>query len=326
MIKICTAVKLKAEKAFFGRNLDVEFSFGEKLVFVPESFSMSFRNENEMSTHFSMVGTAAVFDKKPLFYDAVNEHGLYVAALSFCESAAYLPKKEGFINLAPFEVIPFVLGRCSNAHQAKNLLKKVNVTNDEFSPELPNTPLHWFVADREGSFAAEPLSTGLSVTENPAEVLTNEPPLDFHLENLRNFTNLSPREGPSKFSENLDLKPFSRGISAFGLPGDFSSASRFVKAVFVKENAVLSECESENATMLFHVLSSVAMPKGCLRLENGELEHTLCSTCATEDGKYYFKTAQNERPTLFDIKKEHPDSSVLKIFPMHRRADVLMLN
>lgn len=273
-----------------------------------------------------MAGMAALFDGKPLFYDAVNEHGLFIAALNFAESAAYFPKKEGFINLASFEVIPFVLGRCSNAKQAENLLKKVNITNESFSSELPNTPLHWFVADKESAFALESLSDGLHIKNDPAEVLTNEPPLDFHLRNLSNFSALSSREKASSFSENLMIKPFSLGNGTFGLPGDFSSASRFVRASFVKENSLCSDCESEGITCLFKILSSVSMPEGCVRLENGEVEHTLCSTCATEDGKYLFKTSKNERPALFDIKKEPPDSSVLKIFPMFRRADFQMLN
>lgn len=324
-IFICTAVKFKNEQAFFGRNLDVEFSYGEKIVFAPRNFRFAF-NKNKTSTGFAMIGLGTVFDGVPFFYDAVNEHGLYIAALNFPESAAYFPEKEGMENVASFELIPFVLSRCSSTAKAEELLKNVNITDRNFSEELEKTPLHWFLADKDSAAVIEPLSTGLSVTKNEIGVLANEPSFDFHIKNLSQFINVSPRETENRFSENLMIKPFSRGIGAFGLPGDFSSASRFVKAAFVKENSLCGESEEESVTQFFHILSSVSMPKGSVRLSKGELEHTLVSTCASEGGKYFFRSYQNSRISFLDIKKEHLDSSVLKIYPISFRQDFLVLN
>lgn len=323
---MCTAIKYKPEKAFFGRNLDLEYSFGEKICLMPRDFSLSFRKEKKMSTHFAILGTAYIHNGYPLFYDAVNEHGVFMAALNFPGNAAYFPEKEDKRNLAPFELIPWVLGQCSNTEEAKKLLVNTNILEENYSGELPNTPLHWFIADKENSIAAEPLSTGFSIRENPAEVLTNNPPLDFHLLNLANFMNLSPREAENRFSENLMIKPFSRGMGAIGLPGDPSSASRFIRAAFVKENSLCGESEEEAVTQFFHILSSVEQQKGCVRLGKGELEHTLYSSCATEDGKYYLRTYQCARISCVDMKKEHLDSPVLKIYPMPLRQDFLFLN
>ncbi len=323
---VCTAVKFKKEKALFGRNLDLEYSFGERITFMPREFPLNFRREKSLSTHFSMIGTAYVFEGYPLFYDAVNEHGVFMAALNFPENAVYFQEKKGLYNVAPFELIPWVLGRCSTAKEAAELLKNANILDENFSPELPNTPLHWFVADKEKAYAAEPLSTGISVLENPAEVLTNNPPFDFHLLNLANYMNVSPRKAENNFSEKLMIKPFSRGMGGMGLPGDLSSASRFVRAVFVKENSLCGESEEDEITQFFHILSSVEQQKGCVRLENGELEHTLYSSCATEDGKYFFRTYENSRILCADIKKEHPDSRVLKTWPMEHRQDIRFIN
>ena len=280
----------------------------------------------KLSTGFAMIGLGTVFDKTPLFYDAVNEHGLYIAALNFPKSAAYFPEKEGMKNIASFEFIPFILSRCSNVPEAEKLLKNLNITDRNFSKELQKTPLHWFLADKDCALTVEPLSTGLSVIKNEVGVLTNEPPFDFHIKNLAQFMNLSSAEAENKFAKNLIIEPFSRGSGAFGLPGDFSSASRFIKAAFVKENSLCEESKEDSVTQFFHILSSVSMPKGSVRLSKGELEHTLVSTCASEDGKYYFKTYKNSRISVLDIKKEHLDSSVLKIYPLSFRQDFLVLN
>lgn len=303
----------------------MEYSYGEKVIFAPRDFVFPFLEDEKLSSHFAIMGLGAVFDGIPLFYDAVNEHGLYIAALNFPQSAVCLPEKEGLINIAPFEFIPFVLGRCSTAKEAKNLLEKVNITDERFCEKLPNSPLHWFIADKKSAFAAEPLSTGLSVIKDDAGVLSNEPSFDFHIKNLARFANLSSAEPENNFSKNLMIKPFSRGMGAIGLPGDFSSPSRFIKAAFVKENSLCGESEEESVTQFFHILSSVSMPKGSVRLPGGELEHTLVSTCATEGGKYFFRSYQNGRIFALDIKKEHLDSSVLKIYPVYSHQDFLLL-
>ena len=323
---ICTAVKFKKEGAFFGRNLDLEFSYNEKIAVMPRNFPLIFKSGETMSTHFSMIGTAHISGGFPLFYDAVNEHGVFMAALNFPGEAAYFYDKSKTFHLAPFEVIPFVLSRCSNAEEAAMILKNASVDDVSFSEELPNTPLHWFLADRESCFVIEPLSTGISVKENPVEVLTNSPSFDFHLKNLANFGGISARETEFGFAENLDIKPFSRGSGTFSLPGGLDSCSRFIRAAFVKENSVCDEEEISSVTQFFHILSSVEQPKGCVRLFDGELEHTQYSSCADERGRYFYRTYNNSRICCIDIKKEHLDSSVLKIFPFLNRQDIFYQN
>ena len=49
---------------------------------------------------------------------------------------------------------------------------------------------------------------------------------------------LSNTNPNNTFSNQIDLKPYSKGMGAIGLPGDLSSPSRFVRASFVKMNSV----------------------------------------------------------------------------------------
>ena len=78
---------------------------------------------------------------------------------------------------------------------------------------------------------------GLQIYENPVGVLTNNPPFSYHLHNLCNYRNLTREPGESRFAPELPLKAWSRGMGAIGLPGDLSSASRFVRAAFTRWNA-----------------------------------------------------------------------------------------
>ena len=113
------------------------------------------------------------------------------------------------------------------------MLEQSNVLDLSFSEELPATPLHWMIADRSRVMVVEPLKEGLKIYENPAGVLTNSPEFPYHLNHLADLRHLRPESPEERFCD-IPCKSYSNGMGAMGLPGDFSSGSRFVKAAFVK--------------------------------------------------------------------------------------------
>lgn len=323
---MCTAISLSSGKSFFGRNLDLEYSLGENIVVLPRNFPLRFLKIPELRRHFSIIGTAIFSKDYPLFYDGMNEHGLFGAALNFPENAAYFSEKPGAENVASFEVIPWILASCSNIAEAKAAFEHANILSTDFSKELSATPLHWFFADKTGSIAVEQTKKGLSVYKNPFGVLTNNPPFPFHSENIRGYLNLSPFEPENRFSKKLSLSPYSRGIGAVGLPGDFSSASRFIKAAFAKENSISKSLE-EDVSAVFHILDSVAQIKGCVRFPEEKLEKTVYSICADgENGIYYYKTYENSRICAVDMQKENLENDLLVFYPMRTKQDIFRVN
>ena len=96
---MCTAISITGTEHYFGRNLDLEFSYNEKIAVMPRNFPLIFKSGETMSTHFSMIGTAHISGGFPLFYDAVNEHGVFMAALNFPGEAAYFYNKSKTFHL-----------------------------------------------------------------------------------------------------------------------------------------------------------------------------------------------------------------------------------
>lgn len=322
---MCTAVFYNSSGAFFGRNLDLEYSGRESVVIVPEKFSLRFRNFPEPEKRFSVIGTAVAEEGFPLFYDGMNEHGLCGACLNFPGEAKYFPEKKGEKNIASYEVLPLVLRTCSNLSEAKSLLEHANILDTDFSRSFPATPLHWIFADKTGSFAAEPLENGLEITENPVGVLTNSPSFDFHIKSLENHLNLTPFEPENRFSKKLFLSPFSRGTGAFGLPGDSSSSSRFIKAAFMNLNSLSGE--TDGITQLFHILGSVEQIRGTVRLSGGELEKTVYTACMDIEKRiYYYRTYENSRITgIRFFGEKFPGDGIIS-YPMRKKQDFLFEN
>lgn len=294
---MCTAVSYRSNASYFGRNLDLDRGYGESVVITPRRYEFKMRCEKPIGSHYAMIGMATVVDDFPLYYEATNEKGLSMAGLNFPENAVYYDFAEGKENVAPFELIPWILSQCACIDEAKSLLGKINLVNIDFSLELPLSPLHWMISDKKCSIVVEPLKDGLKIYDNPFEVLTNNPPFNFHQTNVSNYMGLGIGHATSQFKESIPMKNYSLGMGALGLPGDFSSASRFIRALFVKENSVSEHTEASNVNQFFHILHSVSMPKGCV-LATDSFEYTRYSSCCNiERGIYYYTTYDD-----FEIK------------------------
>ncbi|MBE6749398.1 MAG: choloylglycine hydrolase family protein [Ruminococcaceae bacterium] len=305
---MCTAITFKSNDFYFGRNLDVEHSYNESVVVTPRNFQIKMRCVEPLKTHYAMIGVATVIDDYPLYFDATNEKGLSMAGLNFPGNADYKPVNENSINITPFEFIPYILGKCKDLNEAREELREINLVNISFSENLPLSPLHWIIADKENAITVESVKDGLKIYENTVGVLTNNPTFDFHITNLNNYMSLHEGRSENNLVKDIELSNYSLGMGALGLPGDFSSASRFIKATFVKYNSISGETEKESVNQFFHILDSVAMPKGCVLTDNGEYEYTIYSSCCNADkGVYYYKNYNS-----FEIKSVNFNSHNLQ--------------
>lgn len=324
---MCTAATYKTQDHYFGRTLDYEYSYDERVVIAPRNYPFNFRKAKAMNSHYAFIGMAYIAENYPLYYDATNEKGLSMAGLNFVGNADYKPEAEGADNIAPFEFIPWVLGQCATVSEAKNILGKLNLVNINFSDRLPLASLHWIISDRESSITVESVKDGLKIYDNPIGVLTNNPPFDMQMFNLSNYLNLSTEKAENNFSDKIDLAPYSRGMGALGLPGDLSSASRFVKVAFTKLNSVSGDSESESVSQFFHILGSVTQQRGCVHMGGGQYEITIYTSCCnTDKGIYYYTTYENSQISGVDMHKENLDSDELISYPLITGQQINMQN
>ena len=324
---MCTAITYKTACHYFGRNLDLEVSYPEEVTITPRSYPYRILRMGELPAHYALIGMATVAEGYPLYYEATNERGLSMAGLNFPGNARYLPAKEGCDNLSPFEFIPWVLGQCANLREARALLERVNLMDEPFSAELPLSPLHWMIADRDAAIVVEPMADGLHIFDDPVGVLTNNPTFDWHMTNLANYMALTTAPPADTFAPGVPLPAYSRGMGGMGLPGDLSSAARFVKAAFVRCNSRAGVAESESVSQFFHILGSVAQQRGCVHMGGGKYEITLYSSCCnTDTGVYYYTTYDNSRITAVDLHREALDGSGLVRYPLVKTPQILRQN
>lgn len=324
---MCTAISFKTKDFYFGRTLDLEYSYIEAVTVVPRNFSFDFRWRNRIGKGYAIIGMAYINEGYPLFYDAVNEKGLAVAGLNFPGNAYYFKPKSGKNNIASYEFIPYILRQCSNVSEAENLIEKINITDDAFSKMLPPTPLHWIIADKNKAITIEQTKEGLKIYENTVGVLTNNPPFDFHMTNLANYMNLTANVPENRFSNKITLLPYSRGMGAVGLPGDVSSASRFVRTAFTKLNSVSGDSEEESVSQFFHILSTAEQVTGTVYIGKGKYERTVYTSCCNADkGIYYYTTYENRGINAVAMHNENLNGDRLISYVLDKKMSIKRIN
>ena len=324
---MCTAATYRTKDFYFGRTLDYEFSYGEEITVTPRNYPFSFRYLPEKREHYAIIGMAHVEEDYPLYYDAVNEKGLGMAGLNFVGNAVYGEVREGKENVAVFELIPYILSQCENTEEARELLGKIQITDTKFKEQLPNGRLHWIIADEKEAITVESVTEGLKIYENAPGVLTNNPPFPMQMFQLNNYMQLSSRQPENLFSDQLSLETYSRGMGALGLPGDLSSASRFVRVAFTELHARSGEGEAESVGQFFHILGSVEQTRGCCELENGKYEITIYTSCCNATkGIYYYTTYTNRQITAVDMHREKLDGTELIRYPMLEEEQIRLQN
>lgn len=316
---MCTAVSLGKYAA---RNLDVYKSYNESVIITPRKFTLSMRKEEKISEHYAIIGMGVESLGYPLYFDAANERGLYMAGLNYVGNANYFPPKEDKLNVASFELIPYVLSQCSDANKARELLSRINVTNLSFSREMPAAELHWFIADKDSALIVEPDKNGLNIYETPIGVLTNNPSFPIQTARLSDYMHLSPSSRRNTLCPDIPLAPYSEGMGGIGLPGDLSSASRFVRAVFHKSHLR----SKDSLSSIFHLLSSVEMPDGSVTVGEAYERTEYASAVNLSTLTYYYRAYDSVSASAVRLFSEDLDARSLIIFPTVRNAEPIYQN
>lgn len=330
---MCTAISHTDVDFYFGRTLDFDVRFGEEIVITPRNVPLQFHCTPALSHHFALLGMAAVAENPrtgrndPLYFEAINEHGLAIAGLNFTDNAFYRATANKPIALAPYELPLFLLGQCKSVEQAEKLLSSLCLVALPFSAQLPLAQTHFLLADREQSLVIEPTRDGLQQYDAPIGVLSNNPPFPQQMAKLQDFRSLSSEQPEDRFCSTVKLPAYSRGMGALGLPGDVSSSSRFVRAAFTKCNSVCGGTEVERVNQFFHVLGTVEQVRGVCRIAEDRFEFTQYTSCynATR-GVLYYKTYESSQVHAVCLHRADPEGNRLLRFPLVRHEKILFQN
>lgn len=326
----------------WGRNFDFNRMAGQtRITYVPRGTAYHICLEGddipEKGSHharYAALGTGFLLaPSAPLLYEGINEKGLMGGQLYYRGFARFgRQARAGTQPLQPPFAVYHLLAQCADVQQVRDqLCTKNSLISRPLLGSVP--PLHWMFTDRSGeSIVIEPDEDGLHIHQDTVGVMTNSPGYPWHRLNLLNYAGIRDRDYDTLELEGDRLEQCFSGSGAQGLPGDWSSPSRFIRLAFLRQYAVKGKNEEQGIAYLMRLMQSAAFPLGMVRVtQPGEpsphdtgvvpYDYTLytCGMCA-ESLRFYWMTYENQRilcASLRDLlKTSHPVQ-----FPFRRTPD-----
>ncbi|MEY8308276.1 choloylglycine hydrolase [Erysipelotrichaceae bacterium 51-3] len=322
---MCTGILYRnGAFSYFGRNLDLQYQLANNVTVCPRNFVLNYHHLPPMKEHSAIVGMAITGYGYPLFFDGVNEYGVAAASLNFPGYGQYSTTlEEGKKNITSFEIIPYLLCTCKNLDEVKAELSQINLVADDFNEQIKSVPLHWIVADHDGSIVFEQTPTGLHVYDNPLNTLANAPDFPAQMVNFANYMNLSAEYPVNRIAPKLNVPVYSSGMGTDGLPGGLDSMSRFVRAAFMNNNSHAEETDEATLTQFFHILQTVQQIDGANKEKDGFYEITNYTSGFNLDTMdFYWTTYNNQQIQALHTKALDLDQSDLIVFPSQARQGV----
>lgn len=312
---MCTAInKHNNRNHYFGRNLDLNYPFKESIIVVHRLHPLQFKKVPTLLKHHAIYGIGIIKDDYPFYFDCSNEYGLSFAGLNFPDNAYFYPVDNDKINIAPYELPLYLLGKYKTVEEVKEALKEINICDIPFSKDLPLSTLHYIISDYKQSIVIEQTKEKMNVYDNPFNVLTNNPPFIYHSLNVNNYMSLTNKEPVNRFAKDLSLSNYGKAMGAIGLPGDSSPASRFIKATFLLHNIDFTEDDDYNINQMLHILNNVSTLKGECVLDDNSREYTVYSSMYNLNKKELFiRSYENSSIHRYKLSSTLDDSDLESI-------------
>lgn len=302
-------------------------------------------NKKEIPGKYAYIGTniGAVFgdDKNfpDLLNDGLNEVGLSMSALFYPVQANY-----NFVDDVAEDEIEFaalgklLLATCKTIAEVLETVEKYQ-GKIVARKDVP-MPGHYFLIDKEGTTVVlEPDNPGyLTVYDKTNGVMTNSPNYSYHLLNLQSYANIGQIDGYRRSSlkdVNGDTIVAHGTAGAFGLPGDTSPNSRFIKASYLRDSTTRKDLitAEDGVLRMFRILNNFDIAPGMSlkqvgagigeggiskysnpvdydNVTSGNTDHTEVKDL--KNGVYYYKTENNQSIRYVQFKDYDLDTVVYK--------------
>jgi len=200
--------------------------------------------------------------------DGLNEKGLGFGALYLPAETEYQAVRDGDEKRALSNLYfgAWVLGNFASVEELRDALRTVVVWGEPVQQLGSFAPLHFAIHDASGkSLVVEYVAGRMNVYNNAVGVLTNSPAYGWHIQNLRNYVNLTAVNAAPVTLGKATYTGTGQGSGLHGLPGDPTPPSRFVMAAATAHLADKPKDATEALVLAGHLIDRVDIPKGLVR-------------------------------------------------------------
>ncbi|MDQ0313769.1 choloylglycine hydrolase family protein [Amorphus orientalis] len=327
----CTGITLTAQDGTVVRARTMEFNVNLKseVILVPRGYERTGTTPDgkpglKWKAKYANVGTNP--EGLPYVVDGLNEKGLSMGLFYFDQSAKYQPYSpdDAAKTMASWQLGSYILDNFATVDEVKAALPDIVVAPVVFEAFGIILPVHFIVTDPTGaSIVIEYVGGELTIHDNGIGIITNNPPFDWHMTNLQNYVNLGVTNVPPQKLGDVTIQGLGQGTGLLGMPGDFTSPSRFVRAAIFAHGIGPVDDSADAVFQAFHILNNFDIPKGVARADekssDGKISADYTQWTSANDlasKRFYFRTYENSDIRFVDLTKQKLDGADIQTWSM----------
>lgn len=343
---MCTSFLLKSNDggAVYGRSMEFGMPLNSQLMISPRGYKFQgIGLDGKAGTGLNWTSKYAVAGMNvlglPTYADGMNEKGLVGGLLNAPFTAQYqdVSQADSANSINSSQILLFALTNFATVDEVKAGFEKIFVncsTVAEYKNQTPpmRVPLH----DAKGnSIVIEYIKGQLVITDNPTHVCTNDPVIAEQFNNIGKYANLTNIEQNPLVINGTTYQSPSSGNGMRGLPGDYLSTSRFIRALFLSKSIPTSYNTEKMVNAAWHITGSFDIPPGAITLTadnpygGGVDGIEISEWIIVADAKnmiYNVKMFETTNVYAFDLKKIDVHANKLNFIALDQPQSPILLN
>jgi choloylglycine hydrolase len=335
----CTVFRLKANDGsiIIGRSMEFAVDLKYDVVVVPRNkvYVSPAPDEKEglsWKTRYGYVGIGS-FGMEYGLSDGMNEKGLAVGLLWFESDMKWQDVAPGERKraLAQAMVGDWILGNFVSVEDVKREIQKLKVFKYTDPKTRISPTVHFIVYDANGGCIVIEYEDGMcNVYDNPLGIMTNAPRFPWQLTNLRQYVGMTSEMPKSYEMSGFTFPATGHGSGMFGLPGDLTPPSRFVRlAVLTRFSDVQPDAE-RTLNLAQHIINTFDITFGLVTDTSPDKRTVLKESTQWVTFRdltkriIFFKTYDNQNLRKIDLSKLDFSGTQVKRIPLFGASEVIV--
>jgi choloylglycine hydrolase len=333
----CTVFRLKAGDGSIvvGRSMEFAVDLKYDAVVVPrnKAYASPLPDGKEglpWKTRYGYVGIAS-FGMDYGLSDGMNEKGLAIGLLWFETDMKWQDAAPGEEKraLAQGMVGDWILGNFASVEDVKREIRNVKVFNYTDPKTKMSPTVHFIVYDAQGGCIVIEYEGGIcNIYDNPLGIMTNAPRFPWQLTNLRQYVGMTSEKPEPYAMSGLAFPATGHGSGMFGLPGDLTPPSRFVRLAVLTRFSDMQPDGERTLNLAQHIINTFDIPFGLVTDTMPDKKTVLKESTQWVTFRdltkriIYFRTYENQNLRKIDLNKLDFSGTLVKRIPMFGTSEI----
>jgi choloylglycine hydrolase len=233
--------------------------------------------------------------------------------------------------LAQGMVGDWILGNFVSVEDVKREIQKLKVFKYTDPITKISPTVHFIVYDANGGCIVIEYEGGMcNIYDNPLGIMTNAPRFPWQLTNLRQYVGMTSEKPEPYQMSGFTFPATGHGSGMFGLPGDLTPPSRFVRLAVLTRFSDIQPDAERTLNLAQHIINTFDIPFGLVTDTLPDKKTVLKESTQWVTFRdltkriIFFRTYDNQNLRKIDLNKLDFSGTPVKRIPMFGTSEIIV--